>query len=281
MTAEKSLKEHIAEAVQKPGLQLPVFNAAALELQQIMQEENCSNAAIESALQKDPALAVQILRMANSSMYAGLSEINTVKQALLRIGSKQVLRLALAAAQQGLYRSRSPLCKHHMEELWRAASASATAAAWLAERSGHGQLSEQAFLAGLLHDVGKLVILRALEELYANPPDGKPLRDNVVVEMIEALHCDYGYSLMKSWNLPEQYCQVGRDHHANACDTGNVLQVTVRLADQICRKLGIGFAAEPDLMPSASEEAAALRIGEVALADLEVTLEDQVGLLAA
>lgn len=281
MSTEKSLKDHITEAVQKPGLQLPVFNPVALELQQILQEENASNAKIEATLQRDPALAGQILRMANSSMYAGLSEITTLRQALTRIGSKQVMRLAMAAAQLGLYRSKNPLCARYMDEMWRAASASATAAAWLAEKSGHGQLSEQAFLAGLLHDVGKLLILRVIEDLAAGPGAAKPVSDAVVVEMLDALHCEYGHDLMKRWNLPAQYCLVGREHHAAECNTGNVLLVCVRLADQICRKLGIGCNPEPDLIPSASEEAAALRIGEVSLADLEVTLEDQVGLLAA
>jgi HD-like signal output (HDOD) protein len=281
MTAEKSLKDYIAEAVQKPGLQLPVFNPVALELQQILEDEEASNSKIEATLQRDPALCGQILRMANSALYAGLSEITTVKQALMRIGSKQVMRLAMAAAQLGLYRSKNAMCMHHMEDMWLAASASATGAAWLAEKSGHAPLAEQAFLAGLLHDVGKLLILRVIEHLAGTPPNGKPVPDNVMIEMLDALHCEYGYDLMKRWNLPEQYCLVARDHHAGECNTGNVLLVTVRLADQICRKLGVGCEREPDLMPAASEEAAALRIGEIQLADLEVTLEDQVGLLAA
>lgn len=281
INSEKSLRDHIAEAVEKPGIQLPVFNPVALDLQQILQDESTTNARIEATLQRDPALAVQILRMANSSLYAGLSEITTLKQALMRVGTKQVLRLAMAAAQLSLYRSKNPLCNRYMEEMWRAATASATGAAWLAEKCGHGELSEQAFLAGLLHDVGKLVILRVIEDFASAPPNGKPIRDTVITEMLEALHCEYGYSLMKRWNLPEQYCLVGREHHASQCNTGNVLLVTVRLADQICSKLGIGCDSEPELMPAASEEAAALRIGEVQLADLEVTLEDQVGLLAA
>jgi hypothetical protein len=71
---------------------------------------------------------------------------------------------------------------------------------------------------------------------------------------------------------------IGRDHHLPQCNTGNVLMVAVRLIDQVCRKMGIGCNAEPDLMPAASEEASALMMTDVALADLEVTLEDKLGL---
>ena len=281
MSTEKSLKNHIAEAIDKPDIKLPVFNTVALELQQIMQDSNAANNDIEATLQRDPTLSVQVLRIANSSVYAGLTEITTIKQALMRLGSKQILRLALTATQHGLYHSKNPLCERYMTEMWQAASASATAAAWLASKSGHGALSEQAYLAGLLHDVGKLLILRVIEDISASSSDAKQVPDNVISEMLEALHCEYGYELMRRWNLPEQYCVVGREHHARECNTGNVLLVTVRLADLVCRKLGVGCDSDPEIMPAASEEAAALRMGEVQLADLEVTVEDQAGLVAA
>ncbi len=278
MSSEMSLKDHIAAAIAKPGIQLPVFNPVALELQHLMQNKDVSNASIEATIQRDPALTVQVLRMANSSLYTGLTEITTLRQALMRVGSKQVMRLALAAAQLSLYQSNHPVCRRHMGDMWRAATACATGAAWLVEKSGHGALSEQAYMAGLLHDVGKLVILRVIEDLANDPRQGKPIPDAVISEMLDALHCEYGCDLLRRWNLPEQYCLVGHDHHAEPCNTGNVLMVAVRLIDQICRKLGIGCEPEPDLMPAASEEAAALRLSEVMLADLEVTLEDLMGL---
>ena len=257
---------------------MPVFNPVALELQHLMQNKDVSNASIEATIQRDPALTVQVLRMANSSLYTGLTEITTLRQALMRVGSKQVMRLALAAAQLSLYQSNHPVCRRHMGDMWRAATACATGAAWLVEKSGHGALSEQAYMAGLLHDVGKLVILRVIEDLANDPRQGKPIPDAVISELFDALHCEYGCDLLRRWNLPEQYCLVGHDHHAEPCNTGNVLMVAVRLIDQICRKLGIGCEPEPDLMPAASEEAAALRLSEVMLADLEVTLEDLMGL---
>jgi len=281
MNSQLSFKDHVAAAIRKPGMQLPVFNPVALELQQLLNDDETPNATIEATIQRDPALVLQVLRMANSSMYAGLAETTTLRQALTRVGSKQVVRLALAAAQLSLYQSRNALCKRYMGGMWQAAYASASGAAWLAEKSGHSQLSEQAFLAGLLHDVGKLVILRAVEQLANESAIQGPLSDAVVEEMLESLHCEYGYELMQLWNLPEQYRVVGRDHHAAHCNVGNVLLVAVRLADQVCRKLGIGCAPDPDVMPAASEEANALRLGEIMLADLEVNLEESLELKAA
>lgn len=278
MNAPLSLKDRIAETARKPGTHLPVFNSVALEVQKLINDQSVPVARIESTLLRDPALSAQVLRMANSSMYAGLSSVTTLRQALTRVGAQQVMRLVLAAAQVSLYQSHHPLFKRHLAEMWKAAYASAIGAAWVAHKSGHGEMAEQAFVAGLLHNVGKLVILRSIEKMSIEKNLEGPLPDSVAAEMIEALHCEFGYELMQRWNLPEVYSVIGRDHHLPECDTGNVLMVAVRLVDLVCRKMGIGCTAEPDLVPAASEEASALLLGDIALADLEVTLEDKLGL---
>lgn len=281
MNAPLSLKDRIAETARKPGTHLPVFNSVALEVQKLINDQSVPVARIESTLLRDPALSAQVLRMANSSMYAGLSSVTTLRQALTRVGAQQVMRLVLAAAQVSLYQSHHPLFKRHLAAMWQAAYASAIGAAWVAHKSGHGEMAEQAFVAGLLHDVGKLVILRSIEKLSLEKGLEGPLPDSVAAEMIDALHCEFGYELMRRWNLPEVYCAIGRDHHLPECDTGNVLMVSIRLVDEVCRKMGIGCTAQPNLMPAASEEANALLINDVALADLEVTLEDKLGLKVA
>ena len=200
MSTALSLKDRIAEAARKPSLQLPVFNPVAMELQKMVNDSNVPLARIEATLQRDPTLSAQVLRMANSSMYTGLSSVTTLRQAITRVGAQQVLRLVMAAAQLSLYQSRHPLFKSHLAEMWKTAYASAIGAAWLAHKSSHGELAEQAFLAGLLHNVGKLVILRAIEQLTLDKAFDRPLPDSVATEMIEALHCEFGYELMQRWN---------------------------------------------------------------------------------
>lgn len=278
MTQTSSLKELIAETARSPGTHIPVFNPVALEVQKLAHDDKVSLARIEATLLRDPVLSAQVLRMANSSRYGGLSTAATLKQALSRLGAEQVVRLAMAAAQVSLYQSRHPLFRSSVADLWKTAFASAIGAAWIAHRSNHGEIAEQAFLAGLMHDVGKLVVMRSIEKLMFEQKIEAALPDAVAMEMVDALHCEFGFELTRRWNLPEAYAVICRDHHLEACDTGNVLLVAVRLIDEVCRKMGIGCAPEPGLMPAAGEEAAALMLNEVALADLEVTLEDKLGL---
>ena len=273
MAGDRPLKEQITEYIGKASLQLPMFNPIVLELQEALRDEDSTPAKIEATIAKVPALAGQVLRMANSSAFAGLTQVATVKQAVMRLGMKPVARLAIAASQMNLYRSKSALVGVHMGALWRQAYACAIGASWVAEKTGRPALAEPAFLAGLLHDIGKLLILRALEEIAARESN-EFLSAALVEEMLESLHGDLGFALMKRWNLPETYCTVGRDHHCEQPDPSNVLLAIVRLLDQVCAKMGIGGSADPEMVPAASAEAQALGISEVQLAELEIVLED-------
>ena len=102
---------------------------------------------------------------------------------------------------------------------------------------------------------------------------------DVVDEIIDSLHCKHGYVLMKNWNLPEKYCLIVRDHHAEDFDGENYLLSVVRLADRACNKVGIGLRPDDQIVLSATREAGLLGFSDVVLAKLEIHLED-VGLLA-
>ena len=78
----------------------------------------------------------------------------------------------------------------------------------------------------------------------------------------------------EDWNLPENYCNIVRDHHLEQFDSKDMLQNLVRLANKACLKLGIGMVKDPDLVLVATPEAEALHVSEVDLAQLEIMLED-------
>src|SRR5258706_15407512 len=156
MNAAKPLSERIAEQVNRSDLSLPLLNPVALELQRTLQDEHATIAGIEQIIGKDPALVCEILRMANSSFFAGLSAISTLRQALTRLGAQRVAELALAAARRGHYQTSMQLLSRYVKDLWQQAYACSPGSRWVAGRGGFRLLTENAFLAGLLHDIGKL-----------------------------------------------------------------------------------------------------------------------------
>lgn len=273
----ESIKTLIAGRVDSSDFQLPVFSPVAQEIQHAINSE-ADLAAIERLILKDQAVATEILRLANSAFFAGLSKQKTIQQALIRLGLNRVFGIVLMVVQKQSFHAQNPFLNSLMETMWKQAAASAAGCRWLAQHCGYQEMAEDAFLAGLLHDLGSLVVLKATDELMA----GGVVRDmtsSVIQEVIDSLHTEYGHRVMQKWELPQQYSEVARDHHDDEGSSVNQLLHIVKLVDGACRKVGIGLVHEPDLALEALPEAKQLGIKDVHLAELEIELEDIVAAL--
>ena len=271
-TQSRSLTAIIDHRVRSNDFRLPVFNPIALKLQRLLGTDT-DIGTIECLIHKDAALATEILRVANSPFFAGLAPSESIRDALVRLGFEQVTSIAMMAAQQQAFRAKDPFLGDVMKRLWLHSMVSAIGCRWLAGKSGHGKRRETAFLCGLLHDLGNLVILRVLEEVQRTM-DGNPLTESVLVELIEALHANYGVMMMSSWGLPEILVEVARDHHQPFDRSQDPLTLIVRIVDATCARLNIGLQEGDPIEPASLEEVALLGLGDAELAALELLLED-------
>jgi HD-like signal output (HDOD) protein len=149
---------------------------------------------------------------------------------------------------------------------------------WLAEKSGYRPLAQEAFLAGLLHDIGKLFLLKVLEDIHTSGHYHLNLSKAIVDEVLDSMHAEQGARLLQQWNLPELYCDVARDHHTEDYDPNHTVLTMVRLVNLTCHKLGIGLHHEASLVLAATAEAQTLETSELLLAELEIMLEDAMAL---
>ena len=161
-----------------------------------------------------------------------------------------------------------------MRDLWQHAAACALASEWIAKRLRYPQLADEAFIGGLLHDVGKLFLLRVLDQMGAENPVAAACPLPLVREVLRQAHTETGFQLLQSWNLPAVYQAIVRDHHNEVIDPANLPLLMVRLANHACHKAGIGLFRDESLVLAATAEAVALSVPEVALAELEIILED-------
>ncbi len=273
----ESLVEFIDEYLLVNTLELPVFHSVALKLQQLLAKGDYSIDEVMELIVADQALASNILRAANSPFYSGLSSISTIRDAIVRLGAQEVANLTMISSQLEYYRADNETLSRYMNTLWNHAQGCAVGSRWLAAKTGFKNLAQEAFLAGLLHDIGKLFLLKVLDELGRTGELGTRLTEAMVKEVLETLHTQQGHVLMQKWNLQEMYWRTVLNHHQEECSADDMLMALVRLTNLACKKIGIGMYHEPSLVLFTTHEAQLLGVKKIALAELEITIEDSIG----
>jgi putative nucleotidyltransferase with HDIG domain len=274
MSESRSLLSMIEERIAAGNYHLPTRTRVATELHELAGDPDFAMERVINLISGDAALTGEVLRVANSALYSGLSKVATVQGAIVRLGAKHVFRLAMQVCEKDLYRVRSPELNSLMDPLWQHTMGVAHGSAWLAQKLGYRDLEQTAFVGGLMHDVGKLLLVKVVDDVFSAPDAPGGLTDRLVREIFESAHTTRGYELAQEWGLPEEYGRIIRDHHQEDLSQSGTLMNLVSLANKACRRLGIGIDSEPSLILTVTDEAQTLGAGDIALAELLVALED-------
>lgn len=274
MNDSRSLLSMIEERIAAGDYHLPTRTRVATELHTLTGNPDFEIEHVIRLITNDAALTGEVLRVANCTLYSGLSKVATVRNAIVRLGSKQVFRLAMQACEKDQYRARSPELNELMEPLWQHTVGVAHGAAWLAQKLGYRDLEQTAFVGGLMHDVGKLLLVKVIDDVFNAPDAPGGLTGRLVREIMESAHTTRGFELAQEWGLPEEYGRIIRDHHQEDLSQSGTLINLVSLANKACLRLGIGIDCESSLILSVTDEAQTLGAGDIALAQLLVALED-------
>ncbi len=274
MSNQASFIEIVNSYLNSDKAQLPVFNTIALKIQREIAKEEPNVRRVEKLITSDQALTSEVLKVSNSSFYKGLQQVTSVQNAIVRLGTNEVSNIVTLVTHKNHFRSKDQLLNNIMQKLWQHSVACAIGSHWLAQQFGMPGAKHEAFFAGLLHDVGKLLVLKVADDLKTEKELSVQITDDLLTEAMDTLHTDFGFFLMKNWNFPEKYSEIARQHHIVDFNSKNILLCMVRLADLNCNKVGIGLKEDSSMALIATQEAKALRLSEVDLANFEIYLED-------
>lgn len=253
-------------------IELPVFNPIAVELLQLLGDPSTDIDAIVNAINEDQALSAQVLKMANSPAFSGLARSETIKDSAVRLGMRQITNIAMAASQAALHTSGNPLVNEIMQNLWLHSHACALGCWTLAQKTGHHTLADQAYMAGLLHDIGKLYILKAMERISQEKDSGIVLEQGLIRGIFSEMHVELGCRLMDHWNIPPVYRAIVAAHHSEQVDPHDMLLAIVRLVNFNSRRLNLSLhptvTQTDDILP----EITTLQMNESIWATLEETM---------
>ncbi|MDD2898813.1 MAG: HDOD domain-containing protein [Desulfuromonadaceae bacterium] len=269
-----TIPETVQRLLASQPIDLPIFHPVALKLQKMLSDYEFTVDEVSRVANEDMSLASQMLKIANSPMYMGRSRVATIKEAVVRLGAQQVINLVIAASQASAHCSSNEALDHYMKELWIHSHACAFGSRWLAQSCGMRGVADEAYLAGLLHDVGKLYLLKSIENLVAAGVIGSLVDDDQIQEIFEVMHVEQGHRMMQHWNFPLIYCDIIKNHHTEEWDTVNKLLAIVRFVNQACHRIGLGLNHDPDLVLADTQEAGVLDLNADQIDELESILEN-------
>jgi len=204
------LRDIVLKRVEKDNLVIPSMPEVATRCLELLRSEDVDLRLVAKLIERDPVLATRLLRQANSAAGGGDGTLN-IQQATTRVGSRAVRTLILDASAQQLFRSRDPRIAGTARQLWEHSLAVALLSRDLAAIQG-GLDAEAAYLAGLVHDVGKPVAAAILLEAErASDKTRFTLTADSWLAVVQGVHRTIGLALVEKWRLPDSVAQAIRE----------------------------------------------------------------------
>ncbi len=220
-----------------------------LKIIKLVEDPNSTAQDLNKVITNDPALGARILKVVNSAFYGLPGQIGSINRAIVLLGLNAVKNIAIAASLAKLFRGGKVCSVFDAKDLWTHSIATATATKLLAQKSGLG-LPDEAFLAGLIHDIGLMVEMQACRAIFVEAVEtaharGRPLRE-VERELIGATHEDFGMALCKLWKFPASFQNVAGYHHRPLDLPADCrgLPSLVHLADVLTKQLELGYTGD-------------------------------------
>ncbi|MBP6381284.1 MAG: HDOD domain-containing protein [Pseudomonadales bacterium] len=220
----EEVREELIDAIRSNRLVLPTLPEVALKVRDAAEDPRTDSSGIARVIANDAALSARIIRVANSPLLRAASPILDLRMAISRLGMQYTCNLSIGLAMEQMFQATSDAVDRRMREVWARSTEVAGISAVLAKT--YTRLKpDQATLAGLVHQIGALPILRFAEEqrrLLKTP--------EVLDQLITGLHGEIGQLILETWDfppelaiVPTQYLQF--DRQPAAADYADVVMV--------------------------------------------------------
>lgn len=256
-----------------------------LKIIQLVESPTSTAQDLHNVIAKDPALCTRILKVVNSAFYGLPGQIGSINRAIVLLGLNAVKNIAIAASLAKLFKGGQLSQSFGAKDLWTHSIASAACTKLLADRLKLG-LADEAFLAGLIHDVGIMVELQfdraklvEVVERVSPQSEGGPIGDWIAAEqhVYNATHQDFGAALCEKWKFPKSFGLVTGYHHRplDLPPENRTLSCLVYVADRLTARGGYGFRLDvpgTDITPDIQDE---LKLGSQEVEEIFARLPAQ------
>ena len=202
---ENALTIQLFQDLVSGNLKLPSLPSVAQRIQQAFADDAVNAESICTIIQADPAITAKLIMISNSALYGGQASIESLQQAVVRLGLETTRKQVMTYAVKELFQGKTSAMKAHMQKLWKHSQHVACLCRLMANHLKGFDL-EQAQLAGLIHDLGEVAILQYAqdnEELIGNP--------ELLLKAVKKLRPQITGMLLNQWNFGPEFVTAGEE----------------------------------------------------------------------
>jgi HD-like signal output (HDOD) protein len=237
---------------------LPTLPSMLNNINQMILNPRTSAKEVAQVISSDPALTSKVLRVVNSSFYGFPNRITTITHAIVILGFNTIKSIVLSSTIFDVFRRTVKAGDFDRTEFWKHSIGCGAAAKVLGRRLNYPML-EELFIAGLLHDVGKIVMDQFMPDKFVEVLNLVRARDILIVEaesqVLGATHADVGAWLFEKWNLSKGLVETTRCHHnpALAAENPKFAEI-IHVSDIFVRAIRFGNGGDSKI-PAISDAA--------------------------
>ncbi len=214
---------------------LPVLPKIVREIDILFKQSDATIEDLAMLIEKDAAISVKVLATANSPFYRADSDILTIRDTIPRLGFKATRNLILTIANKSFYSVKNIYFKPYLQELWKHSLVSAHCAKAIAECKGFKN-PDNYYTAGLIHDIGKTVILRFLSEMKI---EDRKFDDQLIVSGIEKYNAVMSDIVLRHWEFPGRFINaVTMKYDDDVNDSANKVKLIISVANMLSGNMG-------------------------------------------
>ncbi len=280
MSVETATREQAVAGAIREISHIATLPEITLKIIKLVEDPSSTAQDLHNVIAKDPALCTRILKVVNSAFYGLPGQIGSINRAIVLLGLNAVKNIAIAASLAKLFKGGQLTPTFSAKDLWTHSVAVAAGTKSIAHAMKLG-LADEAFLAGLIHDVGVMVEMQfdrnKLADVLDRVAQGTPMLE-AEDAIFHANHQDFGMALADKWKFPRSFVHVCGYHHRplELPADQRVLTCMIAAADRLAAGLKAGFTADTPDATIGQDLLDELRLSAADMEGIRTALPDQI-----